>query len=441
MYDELLQELKDLRRRVLQLERLEVPSATPYAHPNHTGDVTSVGDGATTIANDAVTNAKLANMAQDTLKGRTSGAGTGDPVDLTATQARTILNVASGADVTGTAITALATKTPPVDADAIVITDSAASDAPKRTLWSNIKATLKTYFDTLYVALTGNQTIAGIKTFSDTAHFDGILRLSANSATQDYNFSSDAADALTLQAQGAGKAFDLRMFTEDADGTDNIILTLWGVGKTGATANRERLIFGYLAASLAFEFQSEANGTGTLRPIIIYTEGNSNQLYIGTDGLVGVGIVGLAKLHVLQATLGNAVHRLQSTATNDDPVEVVYQNRVTTTDNTSTLLHSFTVAASTTVVIEATVLARRTGGVAGTAEDGAGYQMTGTYKNVAGVATAIGFTMLITQESQVGFTAALAPTTTNTQVELRVVGVVNNNLTWHMTARFYSVGS
>jgi len=37
--------------------------ATPYAHPNHTGDVTSTGDGATVIADDAVTAAKLADTA------------------------------------------------------------------------------------------------------------------------------------------------------------------------------------------------------------------------------------------------------------------------------------------------------------------------------------------------------------------------------------------
>ena len=36
--------------------------ATPYVHPNHTGDVTSTGDGATVIADDAVTSAKLADL-------------------------------------------------------------------------------------------------------------------------------------------------------------------------------------------------------------------------------------------------------------------------------------------------------------------------------------------------------------------------------------------
>lgn len=60
----------------------------------HTGDVT--GSGALTIANDVVTNAKLANMATASVKGRTT-AGTGDPEDLSAAQVRTLLNVANGA--------------------------------------------------------------------------------------------------------------------------------------------------------------------------------------------------------------------------------------------------------------------------------------------------------------------------------------------------------
>lgn len=78
-----------------------------YTHPNHSGDVTSVGDGATTIANDAVTNAKLANMAVNTIKGRIT-ASTGDPEDLTATQVRTIINVADGAEVNQNAFSTVA---------------------------------------------------------------------------------------------------------------------------------------------------------------------------------------------------------------------------------------------------------------------------------------------------------------------------------------------
>jgi hypothetical protein len=65
--------------------------ANNYSHPNHSGDVTSVGDGAQTIAANAVTNEKAADMAVNTIKGRIT-AGTGDPEDLTAAQVRTIIN-------------------------------------------------------------------------------------------------------------------------------------------------------------------------------------------------------------------------------------------------------------------------------------------------------------------------------------------------------------
>ena len=56
-------------------------SANNYTHPNHSGDVTSVGDGATTIANDAVTNAKMANMVANSLKGNAT-ADSADPSDI-----------------------------------------------------------------------------------------------------------------------------------------------------------------------------------------------------------------------------------------------------------------------------------------------------------------------------------------------------------------------
>ena len=48
----------------------------------------------TTLADDSVTNAKLANVATNTLKGRVA-AGTGDPQDLTADQASTVLDTAT----------------------------------------------------------------------------------------------------------------------------------------------------------------------------------------------------------------------------------------------------------------------------------------------------------------------------------------------------------
>jgi len=65
-----------------------------------TGDI-SLAALVATIANDAVSNAKLANVPTATFKGRTT-AGTGDPEDLTLSQARTLLAISLTSDVGGT---------------------------------------------------------------------------------------------------------------------------------------------------------------------------------------------------------------------------------------------------------------------------------------------------------------------------------------------------
>lgn len=65
--------------------------------PALTGDVTTVaGALAAAIAADAVSNVKLANVATATLKGRAT-AGTGDPEDLTGTQATALLDLFTSA--------------------------------------------------------------------------------------------------------------------------------------------------------------------------------------------------------------------------------------------------------------------------------------------------------------------------------------------------------
>lgn len=67
-------------------------SANNYVHPNHTGDVTSVADGAQTIVANAVTNAKAAQMATKTYKGRTS-ALTGNAEDVAVATLKTDLGL------------------------------------------------------------------------------------------------------------------------------------------------------------------------------------------------------------------------------------------------------------------------------------------------------------------------------------------------------------
>lgn len=171
------------------------------------GDVTVSAAGATwTIDNDAVTNAKAANMATATIKGRAT-AGTGDPEDLSAVQVKTLLAVGI-ADVTGLQ-TALDTKlsedlatditTPKTsfsNTDRGILLDAAAADVPKTFTGAVMRqrpvvalgttGTVNLDLDVLSGALgtivaTGNITLT---TSNRAAGKHGELRIDANGATR-----------------------------------------------------------------------------------------------------------------------------------------------------------------------------------------------------------------------------------------------------------------
>lgn len=74
-----------------------VTAAKLAANAVETAKIADSNVTAAKIADDNVTNAKLANMAQTTVKGRASGAGTGDPTDLSAAQLVAIVATADGA--------------------------------------------------------------------------------------------------------------------------------------------------------------------------------------------------------------------------------------------------------------------------------------------------------------------------------------------------------
>ena len=58
----------------------------------------------------------------------------------------------------GTLINNATVKTTPVDADMVGLMDSVASNIVKKLSWANIKATLQTYFNTLYASISHTHT-------------------------------------------------------------------------------------------------------------------------------------------------------------------------------------------------------------------------------------------------------------------------------------------
>jgi len=293
----------------------------------------------------------------------------------------------------------------------------------------------------------------------------------ANSATVRFSLTENAAlsgtqilNRYTLASTQSGNTTSLAVF--QADGTHNIDD---GVAEYNLTTFKAFLVNTSLSSNTGFgtgivtDFwgfdlaATSALGAGTQHVNVYGLEiralptgstlniairqgqtGHHNRLAGGL--MVGQDATPIAMCHIYQPTLANEVQRLESTATNDDPRESVYQNRVATTDATVTTLHTVTIPASTTVQINAWVTARRTGGAAGTAEDGAGYMVQATVKNVAGTATLIGaVNQICVQEDQAGWDATIDVTAATARV--RVTGAANNNITWHATVRTWQLST
>lgn len=119
---------------------------------------------------------------------------------------------------------------------------------------------------------------------------------------------------------------------------------------------------------------------------------------------------------------------------------IVFQGYITTTDATLTTVATIPIPASTSVLLEMYVVARRTGGSAGSAEDGAAYLTQALFKNVAGVATQISLGNVdYSAESQIAWNSSFAVSSGN--VNVTVTGAVNNNISWYCCVKAYEISS
>ncbi|NBW14124.1 MAG: hypothetical protein EBR82_39615 [Caulobacteraceae bacterium] len=133
------------------------------------GDLPSAID-ATKIADGSVSNAEF-----QTLNGASA--------TFTSAKDTKLSGIETGADVTdadnvGSVLNAATSKTTPVDADTIPLSDSAAAGGLKKLSWANLKATAKTYFDTIYQAALG---FTPVNKAGDTSV--GSLNLGSNTLT------------------------------------------------------------------------------------------------------------------------------------------------------------------------------------------------------------------------------------------------------------------
>jgi len=133
---------------------------------------------------------------------------------------------------------AASSKTTPIDADSFNLVDSADSNAAKRVTGTNLKAYLKTYLDTLYVALTGNQTIAGTKTFSGQVVMSTMPKVSAYKSTDQTGLTAGAYNKVTFDTEvyDVGSNFASSTFTAPYAGYVQVNISVYKNGTTGADA-------------------------------------------------------------------------------------------------------------------------------------------------------------------------------------------------------------
>jgi hypothetical protein len=122
----------------------------------------------------------------------------------------------------GAVLSSATAKTTPVDADTIPLTDSAASNALKKVTWANIKATLASYFGTVYAALVHTHVSANITDATSAATANKIV---LRDATGGANFASVSGTAVqgVASANGNGGFFQ-------SDSTDGVV----GVSNSGS---------------------------------------------------------------------------------------------------------------------------------------------------------------------------------------------------------------
>lgn len=134
-----------------------------------TGDATGSGTGSFAVTVGKINGVSLAGLATGILKNTTTTGvpsiavaadfpilnqnTTGSAATLTTPRSIDGQAFNGSADITVIApgTHAATSKATPVDADELPLVDSAASNVLKRLTWANLKATLKAYFDTLYV--------------------------------------------------------------------------------------------------------------------------------------------------------------------------------------------------------------------------------------------------------------------------------------------------
>jgi hypothetical protein len=112
-------------------------------------------------------------------------------------------------------------KATPVDNDRVAIFDSAASNAPKHTLWSSVKSTLKSYFDTVYAAIVHTHVSADITDASPITASNGgkVLKSTAEGTLESISIVNASSSYLQVGVSGKDGVAAFSSYGNRLDGT------------------------------------------------------------------------------------------------------------------------------------------------------------------------------------------------------------------------------
>lgn len=176
-------------------------------------------------------------------------------------------------------IIGLDSKATPIDADVVPIGDTEDADRAKKTTWTQIKAFLKTYFDTIYVKCTGAEINTGTndtkfatpKALADSVYVPTVLPgASGNIMTSDgTKWTSTTPASSSVVCKGGATTYNV----STASGTQTIAHGLSGVPKvvritarfnSGSYHSNSTGIFDGTTNSCIYEIFRDDSSTNTI---------------------------------------------------------------------------------------------------------------------------------------------------------------------------------
>lgn len=140
---------------------------------------------------------------------------------------------------------------------------------------------------------------------------------------------------LGLQCDVTGNNAVYDFYTADGDGTDDIVLNIFAKGSPTDWVPYEILQYRWDSAGGEFEIRSGGGGAGhTIRPLNIHTGSNSAQIYLKTDGYVGINnsnpsfrldVIGTCAVTAMRV-VGHSIREVVQ-----DVARLAIQNRTTAT--------------------------------------------------------------------------------------------------------------